>query len=84
MPIMTYDQFDVLYKNISSNRGCTVGHFPIWVQASFFRQKLEKLTQIRFIRDENINKHKKLLRLRPNLMALGDIYSIRLSVFVDK
>jgi hypothetical protein len=48
-----------------------------------FRQKLEKLTQIRFIRDENINKHK-MLRLRPNLTALGDIYSIRLSVFVDK
>ena len=44
MPIITYDQFDVLYKNISSNRGCTVGHFPIGVQASFF-QNLQKLHQ---------------------------------------
>jgi hypothetical protein len=47
-----------------------------------------KLRQIVFIRvsgsNDNIRKYKKLLRLCPNLIALGNAYVTYLSVFVDK
>jgi hypothetical protein len=48
-----------------------------------FRQKLREINFINAYKTDDINKYKKLLRLCPNLVSLGDKYIVDLSLFVD-